>query len=30
LGFAVPEGSLPQTLECNRGEAKPVYEACVP
>lgn len=30
FGFAVPEGTLPQTLECNRGEAKAVYEACVP
>jgi hypothetical protein len=29
--FSVPEGPLPQTVECNRGEAgKPVYEACMP
>jgi hypothetical protein len=30
LGFVVPAGALPQALECNRGEATPVYEACVP
>jgi hypothetical protein len=30
FGFAVPPGSLPQTLECNRGTPIPVYEACMP
>ena len=30
LGFSVPEGTLPQTLECNRDDEMPVYEACVP
>lgn len=31
FGFFVPPGALPQTLECNRGQAAtPVYEACVP
>ena len=29
--FKVPEGAIPQTVQCNRnGEQKPVYEACMP
>ncbi len=30
FGFFVPPGSLPQTLECNRGAETPVFEACAP
>ena len=30
FGFFVPMGPLPQTIECNRGMAKPVYQACMP
>lgn len=29
--FKVPEGAIPQTVQCNRnGEQKPVYQACMP
>ena len=30
FGFFVPQGALPQTIECNRGQTKPVYQACMP
>jgi hypothetical protein len=30
FGFFVPPGSVPQTLDCNRNQAAPVYQACVP
>jgi hypothetical protein len=30
LGFFVPMGAIPQTIECNRGQSMPLYQACVP
>jgi hypothetical protein len=30
FGFFIPPGAIPQTLDCNRNQPAPVYQACTP